>query len=164
MDRPGHHGGIIVQRPNDRMLFQERQRLLLRRLAREQLANRAQAKGSVRKGRFAGFFQRIRRVLLGQAEQPLQHASSFDAACGQHRAGPLVRPRADRTELVQEIPGPALQSADLARVQMLAQRAEAARLAPRMNRDLLEAMVEDAHQPRIPARPHRAPRYSGGTE
>ena len=80
MDRLRDDGGIIVQRPDDRMLVQERQRLLLGRLALQQLANRPQPLATVRKGDFAGFFQGFAGVLLGQREQPLQHARPFDAA------------------------------------------------------------------------------------
>ena len=39
MDRPGDDGRIIIQWPNERMLIEKRQRLLLGRLAFEQLAN-----------------------------------------------------------------------------------------------------------------------------
>ena len=93
MDRPRDDGGVIVQRPNDRMLVQERQRLLLGRLALQQLANRPQPEAAVRKGGFAGFFQGFAGVLLGQRQQSLQHARPFDAAGVQHRLGPLLRLR-----------------------------------------------------------------------
>jgi hypothetical protein len=39
MDRPCDDGRIIIQWPNQRMLIEKRQRLLLGRLAFEQLAN-----------------------------------------------------------------------------------------------------------------------------
>jgi hypothetical protein len=57
MDRPADHGGVIFERTDDRMLVEERQRLLLGRAAVEDLADGAQQITAVRKGRFAGFFQ-----------------------------------------------------------------------------------------------------------
>ena len=39
MDRPCDDGPIIIERPNERMLIEKRQRLLHGRLALEQLAN-----------------------------------------------------------------------------------------------------------------------------
>ena len=70
MDRPRDDCGVVVQRPNERMLVQKRQRLLLGRLALQQLADRPQPKAAVRQGDFAGFFQRFAGVLLGQASRP----------------------------------------------------------------------------------------------
>jgi len=40
MDRPRDHGRVIIQRPNERMLIQERQRLLQFALPLQQVTNR----------------------------------------------------------------------------------------------------------------------------
>jgi hypothetical protein len=45
MERPGDERRVIVQRPNDRMLVEERQRLLRRRLMLEQLPQGSQTPG-----------------------------------------------------------------------------------------------------------------------
>ena len=103
MDRPRDDLGVIVQRADDRVLVQKRQRLLPRRRTVQQLAERLQAKRTVGKRRFTGFFQGFVRVLLAQAQQPLQHARAFDAPRREHRLGPLVRLRADPTHLAQQI-------------------------------------------------------------
>ena len=48
LDRPRDDRGVFVERPDDRMLVQERQRLLLVRVALQQLAQRLQPEGAVR--------------------------------------------------------------------------------------------------------------------
>ncbi len=68
MDRPRDDLGVVVQRPDQRMLIEKRQRLLLGRLALQKLADRPQAKAAVRKGRFARFFQCLAGVFLRQGE------------------------------------------------------------------------------------------------
>lgn len=66
MERPGNERGIISQRPNDRMLVEERQRLLRRRLMLQELSQCAKSIDAVRKGRFTGVFQRLGRMLHRQ--------------------------------------------------------------------------------------------------
>src|SRR5207253_9959648 len=45
---------------------------------------------------------------------------------------------------------------DLRAAEVLRLRAEAARFVPNMHSDLLQLVVEDAHQPTVPARPDAA--------
>ena len=71
MDRPRDDSGVIIQRSNERMLIQERQRFLQVSLPLQQLANRPQSVATMRQGDFAGFFQRLAAMLPGQREQPL---------------------------------------------------------------------------------------------
>ena len=103
MDRPRDDGAIIGQRTNERMLFQERQRLLLRRLSSQELPHGTESPTAVRESDFAGFFQGFAGMLLRQREQPLQHPRAFDAAGVDHRLRPLPRERADDADLVQQI-------------------------------------------------------------
>lgn len=71
MDRPRNHSGVIIQRTNERMLVQERQRFLLGGFAPHESADRFELPAAVRQGDFAGFFQRLTGVFLGQREQAL---------------------------------------------------------------------------------------------
>ena len=57
--------------------------------------------------------------------------------------------------------GAPLDAADLLGREMLAERTEAAWLVPQMQRDLLEAVIEDPHGPRVPANPHAAAQVFG---
>lgn len=95
------------------MLLQERQRLLFGRLAPQQLTHGAESPTVMRKSDFAGFFQGLARMLLGEREEPLQHTSAFDAAGVHDRLGPLPREGADDAYLVQQVGGATFQSADL---------------------------------------------------
>ena len=103
LDRPGDDGGVIVQRSNQRMLVQKRQRFLFGRLTQEQLADRPQPIAVVRNGRFTGIFQGVAGMFLRQGEQALQHACPFDAAGGEHRLGPGLGVWADQANFVQQI-------------------------------------------------------------
>jgi len=64
----GDDAGVIVQRPDQWMRFEKRQRLLFRSAPFQELTNRAQAKSPVREGDFAGHFQGLAVVPLGQAD------------------------------------------------------------------------------------------------
>lgn len=68
---------------------------------------------------------------------------------------PLARNRR-AAELAQEVLRAAFQAADLLACHVAGVRAESTRLAPQVQRDLLETMIEDAHGPPVPPRPHRA--------
>ena len=163
------HGGgddaaVIVHRPDDRMLGEERQRLLFLGLAIQQAADRAKAEGAVRKGDFAGVFQGFGVVLSRQAQQPLQHARSFDASGVEHRFRPLLRLRADPGDLVQKVGGAALDAVDLLGRKMLGLRAEAALLVSHVqatcSKRWLKIRTSRASQRTQTVRP----RYSGGME
>ena len=56
---------------------------------------------------------------------------------------------------------PPLDAADLLRHEVIAERTEAARLVAHVQRDLLEAMIEDPHYPRVPTDPHAAAQVLG---
>ena len=64
--------------------------------------------------------------------------------------------RADPTDLVQQIGCAAFQAADLVRMHVLAVGVEASHFVPHMDGNLLPAMIEHPHQPRIPPRPDLA--------
>jgi hypothetical protein len=90
MDRPGDDLGIVIQRPDKRMLVEKRQRFLLRCLALEQLADRSQTEAAVRDRDFAGFFQGLAGMFLGEGQQSLKNTRAFDAPRYQHGFGPLL--------------------------------------------------------------------------
>ncbi len=102
---------VVGQRANQRMLFQERQRFLLRRLTPEESPHGAEAPTTVRKGDCTGFFQGFAGVLLRQRQETLQHPRAFDAAGVHHRLGPLPRVRTDHAHFMQEVSSPAFQPA-----------------------------------------------------
>jgi hypothetical protein len=66
MDRPRHRRGIVFQRPDDRVLGQELERLLSVGLVCDQPPEEAEAITPVREGRFAGSFELRGGVLLGE--------------------------------------------------------------------------------------------------
>jgi len=131
--------------------------LLLVGLALEQLPKDSQAESSMRVGRFAGRFQGVAGVAIGEAHEALEHANPFNPAVFQHRFGPTRGLRADPAHLAQQPRGSPLHAADLLGGNVLRQRAEAARLLPNVDGDLLEPVVEQPHQPRVPADPDRSP-------
>src|SRR6266576_2259590 len=126
MDRPSDDLGIVIQRPDERMLVEERQRFLLRCLALEQLADRSQTEAAVRDRDFAGFFQRLAGVLFREREQSLQDARALDAPRREHGFRPLLGLWANCTDLAEQVDRSAFQAADLLGSQMLAVRAEPA--------------------------------------
>ena len=150
-----HDAAVISQRADQRMLFQPRQRELLRGLAVQQFADDAEPEFPVRQGDFAGSFHQVAGVFLGQRPQAQQHTRALDAARREHRFRPLRRVRADHAHVRQQARRSVFQTADLLRCDMFRLRAEAALLVPRVHRDLLEALIEDPHHPRVPTRPDR---------
>jgi len=92
----------------------------------------------------------------------LASRADFDAAGVDHRLGPLPSERSDDAHLVQVIGCSAFQPANLLFGDVLSLRAEAALLMPHVNGNLLKAMIEDADQPGIPARPDLPSRPTPG--
>lgn len=66
MDRPRHHRGIILQRADNRMLFQKGERLLFRCLAPHELADGSQPVAAAGQRDIAGFFQGFAGVRFGE--------------------------------------------------------------------------------------------------
>lgn len=70
---------VVAETTDDRMLVQKIELLLLGSLPLDQLANRPQAIGPIAGGNFTGLLDLGVRMLVRQAQQPLQHAHAFDA-------------------------------------------------------------------------------------
>ena len=139
------------------MFVQKRQRFLRRSTMLQQLPQRAQTKGVVTKRRFASLINGFAGVPLAERQQPLQHPDSGNASRFQHRGGPRLDALAQVRGFRQEPTGSALNAADLLGRQMLAQRTESARRLTWMHGNLRQSLIEDPHQPRVPADPHGAP-------
>ena len=139
------------------MLVQKRQRFLRRSTMLQQLPQSAQAKGVVTQRGFASLINGFAGVPLAEREQSLQHTDSGNSPRFQHRGGPRLDALAQVRGFRQQPAGSALNAADLLGRQMLAQRTESARRLTRMHGNLLSSLIEDPHQPRVPADPHAAP-------
>src|SRR5207244_8187694 len=79
-----------------------------------------------------------------------------DAGGLQHSLGQAPTERPEPAHVAQEPGRPAFDTTDLRAAEVLRLRAEAARFVPNMHSDLLQLVVEDAHQPTVPARPDAA--------
>lgn len=131
-----------------------RELMLRRRVMIQQLPQYAEADGAVRKARFSGVFQRFGRMLYRQREQSMQCA--FLRCRGRAASpAPLMGVVASGLDVPQQPRGATFQAVDLLGHEMFADRAEPPRLAPHVQCDLLETIIEQPHQPRIP--PHRTP-------
>ena len=71
MDRPSDHGGVVLERADDRMLGEELERLLSVGLSRDQLPQQPQAIALVGEGCFAGSFELRAGVLAGERQESL---------------------------------------------------------------------------------------------
>ena len=123
----------------------------------DQLPQAAEVIALVRKCRFAGFFERFAGVLAGQGKQALNNAMPLDASYGNHRLGPCMGLRTDRTSLTKQVRDALLKAVDLGLMDMIDRRAEAAMLMPGMNRDLLMLVIEDPHGAAVPSGPDLPP-------
>ena len=79
MDRLSDHGGGVVERPDDRILGEELERLLPVGLPRDQLSQQPQVIALVSEGYFAGSFELRAGELPGEREEALHHPMAFDA-------------------------------------------------------------------------------------
>ena len=95
MDRPSDHGGVVVERPNDRVLGEKLERLLPVGLPRDQLSQQPQAVALVGEGCFAGSFEFCAGVLAGERQESLHHPMAFDATGIDDGLGPGMRLGAD---------------------------------------------------------------------
>ena len=143
------------------MLVDKVELLLPIGLPLEQLAEDSQAEGPMGERRFAGFFQGVAGVTIREAHEALQHANPVNPAVFEHCFGPARGLRADPAHLTQPPRGSMLYTADLLGRDVLRLRAETARLPSNVDRELLEPVVEDAYQPRVPAGPDRASQVFG---
>ena len=161
-ERGPHPMAVVGERTNDRMLVQKRQRFLSRATALEQLAKRA-ADETRRRRAPSGKPgpSRCRYADWPTQSKPCSTRSPSIPRALQHGFGPLVGLRADGPGLRQQPDCPAFDAADLLGDQVLAQRAEAARLLPHVYGDLLQPTVEDADQARVPACPDCAAEILG---
>ena len=137
------------------MPIQELQ-LLLRRgfVPLDQPADIAQAIRGVRVRHPAGLLDLRRRMALRQADQSIENPQTLDAALRQHGLGPAAGLRPDRAGPLQQPRRAAFNGRDLLGHDVAVLRAEAARLAARVNGDLDHHPVEDPHQVRVPPHPH----------
>ena len=153
MEGRPHEGAVIRQVADDRMLVQEGHLVLLAAATGHQVADCPQAEGPVREGHGAGLLEAVIWVAAGQGDQALEHADPFDPSLPEHRLGPPVGLRADEGDLPQKPRRAALHRRDFPGVDVLRLRAEAARLALDVDGDLVHPVVEDPHQPPVPADP-----------
>ena len=101
MDHPSDHGGIVIERPNDRVLGEKLEWLLLVGLPRDQLLHQPEAIALVGEGYFAGSFELRAGVLPGEREEALHHPMAFDAPGIDDGLGPGMRLGSDRPDLAQ---------------------------------------------------------------
>lgn len=101
MDRPSDHGGIVIERPDDRMLGEKLEWLLPVGLPRDQLSQQPQAIALVGEGYFAGSFELRAGVLPGERQESLHHPMAFDAPGIDDGLGPGMRLGSDRPDLAQ---------------------------------------------------------------
>src|SRR5262245_1522315 len=117
---------------------------------------RRQSIGARATGRHARVIEDGNRELLDQAEQAEDWPHPGDATLLVQSFGPLADGRTEGLGAVDQVLGAAFDSADLGRVQMSVEGAEAAGAVANMRGDQLEALVEDAHQAGVPAHPDGA--------
>ena len=106
-------------------------------------------------GRFRRLFPGLRSSASSSGEQPLQHARAFDAAGGQHRLGPLLRPTPIAPTLSNRYAAPRSRPLIFSRAMCAAcvlKRPGSCRTWTAICSQRWLKM----HQPRVPARPHFA--------
>jgi hypothetical protein len=102
----------------------------------------------------AGGFHIGRGMFGGQLQEALQHPDALRAAVFHHRLGPVARVPANEPGTIQQPVRAVFDGGSFAAVDMQRISAEAPRLLPDVQGDLLHAGVEDPHQTQLPSRPY----------
>ena len=126
-----HDGGVILEEP----------------------AHFAQAPQAVVDGAFAGMFELIHGMLAGESEQTLEDAHALGPALAEQAVGPRAGVGSEQATAFEEIVGPALDDYALAGVDVSLVGGEASGFGADVDRDLFEALVEQADQPGLGAEP-----------
>lgn len=152
------------------MHFDEGEPLLPITLSFEQLPDRPQPIRPVRRRDGAGLFDLTGRMPFGQAEQSHQNANTLNAALMDQLLSPFTTLRTDLPDFAEQMGGTPFNAASLRVRDVVVAGDESAPRSPvdgttprafevlfrvsRVDGDLLESVVHDAHEAAVPAHPH----------